>query len=249
MSRFVIGNWKMNLTLAEAVSLAHGSVKIAAKHSGTSIVIAPPLPFLISIREAMGIIPPNFYLASQVVSAQPEGAFTGDVAAKQLKGIVTHCLVGHSERRRYHSETGHSIGEQVKNLLAQGIVPIVCFGEMSQSTQKIFSSQITTDLGQDLYGLKVEEITRCLFAYEPLWAIGTGHAAAPGYVHKATVHMKQWFEKNYGDAPIVLYGGSVNEQNAGLLGSIKELDGLLVGGASLHAKQFGEICALFTPHV
>jgi triosephosphate isomerase len=248
MKRIVLANWKMNLTLPEAIALAQGSVKAAEEHSQLQVVIAPSLPFLVSVREELRHLPPNFALASQVVSQYAEGAYTGDVAAMQLKGLVTYCLVGHSERRRYHHENGSVISEQIKLLLNNHITPVVCFGEMSQSTQKTFSPQITLDLGNDLHGLDKEEIQKCLFAYEPLWAIGTGHPATPEYAKKAVMHVKEWFKEKYNEVPAVLYGGSVSEDNAEALGEIRELDGLLVGGASLHTRSFQAICTRFSGH-
>ncbi|HEY1074204.1 MAG TPA: triose-phosphate isomerase [Patescibacteria group bacterium] len=245
MKRMVIGNWKMNLTLPEAMALAQGSIKAAEKCHGLEIAIAPSHVWLMPIKDSVRMLPPNFSLVSQAVSQWPEGAYTGDIAAKQLKGLVTYSLVGHSERRQYHHENGKVVSEQIKQLLNQGITPILCFGEMGQATQHTFPPQITIDLRHDLEGLKPEEIKQCIFAYEPLWAIGTGNPASPDYVAKAIVHVKNWVSEKYGVHVRIIYGGSVTEDNAGALGSIRELDGLLVGGASLQIKRFSQICSDF----
>ncbi len=245
MSRIIIGNWKMNLNLAEATALAHASVAAAEKNPELDVAIAPSLPWLVPLKEELKHVPKNFHLASQVVSQWPEGAYTGDVTAVQLKGLVEYCLVGHSERRRYHHEASEIIAAQIKQLLDVKIIPVVCFGEMSQSPSKHISSQITLDLRRDLQGLTADEVTQCLFAYEPLWAIGTGHPATPEYGATVVTHVKAWFEEKFKQAPFVLYGGSVTEEDAGSLGHERVLDGLLVGGASLSGKRFKLICERF----
>lgn len=250
MSRIVIGNWKMNLNLAEAVAMAQASAKIAATLPSLEVVVAPSLPWLASVREAVRFMPPNFALASQVVSREKEGAYTGDVSAAQIKDLVKYCLVGHSERRRFHSESGATISYQIKQLLAHSIIPIVCFGEMSQSQSKTFSPQITVDLEKDLAGLdNWDDLNECLLAYEPLWAIGTGKVATPEYVAKVFEHLNLWYEDKTGDMGYFIYGGSVNEGNIATFRDIPHLLGLLVGGASLHARSFGAICRQFQPHV
>jgi triosephosphate isomerase (TIM) len=249
LRRLVIANWKMNLDLMEATLLAQGSVKIAENHHELQVIIAPSLPWLVPIREIIKFTPPNFALASQVVSQYETGAYTGEVAAKQLKGIVTYSLVGHSERRRYHHESGPIIRDQIKQLLDNKITPVICFGEMHEAKQKTFSPQITLDFGHDLAGLSEHEIAQCLFAYEPLWAIGTGNPATPDYVAKAVAHVKAWAKEKWTlDIP-VLYGGSVNEDNAETLGQVRNLDGLLVGGASINLSSFKKVCSLYSSSV
>lgn len=245
MQHLIVANWKMNLGLAESVALAQSTARIAEKYHQHRIVIAPAMPWLVSIKEAVRFAPPTFSLAAQSVSNWPEGAYTGDVAATQLKGLVSYCLVGHSERRRYHQENGSVIAGQIQQLLAVNVTPIVCFGEMTQSQQAAFSPQVTTDLDRDLAGLSPEEIQKCVFAYEPLWAIGTGVVASPDYIKKVLKHVRPHLEQKASDAVSLLYGGSVAESNAADLATIPGLDGLLVGGASLHAKRFAEICRSF----
>ena len=171
------------------------------------------------------------------------------MAAEQLKGLVAYCLVGHSERRRFHHEKGSVISEQVKQLLAQNITPVVCFGEMTQSPHKALSNQVTLDLAQDLADLDSEEIQKCLFAYEPLWAIGTGNPATSDYVAYVIEHVKLWAKDKWKLDIAILYGGSVNEDNAESLGKIPSLNGLLVGGASLHIKSFKKVCSLYDTSV
>jgi triosephosphate isomerase len=245
MGRLVVANWKMNLSLAEAEALAHAEAKVAEQNPGLTVSLAVPTIWLASLHTHLHFKPKNLSLCAQGVSEFPEGAYTGDTAASQVKQLVTYGLVGHSERRRYHHESGASIAQQVKLLLNEGIKPIICFGEMRQSQQATFSPQITVDLGKDLHGLTKEEIAHCHFAYEPLWAIGTGHPADAKYVQKAVAHVKTWLAEHAAEGLPVLYGGSVTSKNAAELSRLKELDGLLVGGASLNAKEFAAICRAF----
>ncbi len=248
MKRWVIGNWKMHLNLAEAMTLAQSIAKFAPDFSHLNIAIAPSLPYLVPIREALKFTPPNFFLASQVVSQWEEGAYTGDVAATQLKKIVSHCLVGHSERRRFHHESGAVVAAQIRALLSVGITPIVCFGEVEKAERSGVTSQITRDLSQDLHGLTNKEIAACLFAYEPLWAISSqknAQPAEPDYITQIVQTIKVWFRDNYGSEVVILYGGSVTQDNAGALGGLVIIDGVLVGGASIRGKEFHTICTQF----
>lgn len=249
MTKIVIGNWKMNLSVAEATHLAQGVAQFAPEVAPLRVVVAPSHPWLVPVHEAIRFRPPNFSLAAQAVSGSAEGAYTGDVAATQLKGLVAYCLVGHSERRRYHGDQGSVLQQQIQQLLAVGITPVVCFGEQTQSPHKQFSVQITRDLGSDLHGLTAKEIEKCLFAYEPLWAIGTGKAAMPKYIQQVLQHVQAWAKEKYNTRLSLLYGGSVTADNTGELAHIPGLDGLLVGGASLKLRSFHVICGRFSGRV
>lgn len=250
MKRVVIGNWKMNLNLAEAHILAEAVRLFAPDYKGLTIGITPSFVWLVPLKESMRYMPANFFLAAQTVSSYEKGAYTGEVSAHQLKHVVTYCLVGHSEQRRFHHLTAADINAQIKELIAVSITPVVCFGEMSQSKQDHLLPSVTTELANDLHNVKSEEIEKCLFAYEPLWAIGTGNPATPTYVESVGQHIKTWFREEKGVHDVaLLYGGSVTDDNVAELGAIKTIDGLLVGGASLHAKEFEQICARFSNHV
>lgn len=249
MTKTVIANWKMNLTLAESLALAQAVVGYAPDYPTLRLIIAPSLVWLAPLAEAVSYRPSNFFLASQVVSPHPEGAYTGDVSARQLKGLVQYGLVGHSERRRYHHETALEISGQITELAAVGITPVICFGEMSQGEGNRPPPAVTAALGQDLASLPGEVIGQCLLAYEPLWAIGTGTRATTGYIRKAVKGFKTWFGQTLGVTPPMIYGGSITAENAGELGAINELDGLLVGGASLDAQTLAAICRAFSRQV
>jgi triosephosphate isomerase (TIM) len=249
MKRHIVGNWKMNLELPEALVLAQEVAGFAGDYPTLQITIAPSLPWLVSIKEALTFMPTNFALASQVVSPHPHGAYTGDVSATQLKPLVRYCLVGHSERRRFHHEDSQAIQSQITELCKVGITPIVCFGESKQSSSPSMVNQVLQALKRDLASLQPEVGEKCLFAYEPLWAIGTGHPATADYTTKMATAFKAWAKQAFThDAPL-LYGGSVTTANAAALGSIKVIDGLLVGGVSLHGREFKTICAHYSQRV
>lgn len=246
MRRLVIGNWKMNLTLPDALVLAGQVKSFSPEFSGLNLVIAPSHPWLIPVREELGSLPPNLFLSAQSVSSYPHGAYTGDVSAEQLKGVVSHCLIGHSEQRKYHHLKSEDIQSQIRLVLDQDIVPVVCFGEPTKGKGQAVLGSIVGGLEQDLSQLEPDLIERCVFAYEPLWAIGTGDPATPEYIRTVVGTLKDWFRNHYTlEKPSVLYGGSVTAANAKELGTVNQIDGLLVGGASLHAKEFHEICARY----
>lgn len=241
MKRLVVGNWKMNLSLGEAQLLAHAACRTAERLPQIDVVIAPSLPFLISIKDALRFTPPNFYLASQAVSPYSKGAYTGDVAAGQLTGVVSHVLVGHSERRRYHHES-ETVSAQIKQVLDAGMTPIVCFGEAKRNANV---SPLLADLKRDVHGLDSQAIARCVFAYEPVWAIGTGVNATPSYIQTVVSRVLEWFQTELQETPMILYGGSINEDNADQIAAVKVVSGALVGGASLQGKSFDSICRSF----
>ncbi len=248
--RYVIGNWKMNTNLSDAVVLAGHVAQGASDFADLSLIVAPPLPWIVPVKESIRWQPVNFHIASQVVSRFGSGAYTGDVSASQLAPLVTHCLVGHSERREFHNESGEIIRDQIKQLVAHTITPIVCFGEYGQSQDLESIEHITDDLHKDLKGLTTEALAQCIFAYEPIWAIGSSNPASPEYASAIIGAVKNWMKDTFGLAQVpILYGGSVTEDDAGALGSVGNIDGLLVGGASLHAKQFLAICRDFSGHV
>jgi triosephosphate isomerase (TIM) len=242
--KFVVANWKMHGNLADALALAQASAKIAEHMSHVRVIIAPGFVHLLSIKEALRWVPHNFDLAAQTVSPFTEGAYTGDVAAGQLKGLVDYCIVGHSERRHFHHETHESVNHQIQQLTKAGITPIVCFGETHHTKGKV-GVALLHGLAHDLHDLPAEAIEKCLFAYEPVWAIGTGKVASAEHIGTVVRHVKDWFSTTYKLEPKVLYGGSVSGKNASDIAKIHDIDGVLVGGASLHAKEVEAICRAF----
>lgn len=248
MQRLIVANWKMNFSLPEATALAQAIARVAEELPAT-IVIAPSFPWIIPIKESLRWQPKNLALASQSVSPWREGAYTGGVSAKQLQHLVDYSLVGHSERRVHCHETHGIVADQLMRLHEVGIRPILCFGETRKSEQSALLEQLMHALSQDLKGMPDALIDQVILAYEPLWAIGTGKSAQPDYIARVVAHTKAWSKATMGKEPPVLYGGSVDEDNARELGQVKNLDGLLVGGASLNIKRFQVVCRQFLTHV
>lgn len=225
---FIVGNWKMNpLTLQEAKNL-FDSIKRKIKNiKKVEVVVCPPFIYL-----KLGIKNNNFgvKLGSQNCSFEEKGAFTGEISAVMLKDIgCQYVIVGHSERRKYFSETDLVINKKLKAILKQGLKPILCINQVSQ-------------IKKDIKGIPGREVKKIIVAYEPIWAIGTGRAC--GYLKAKSFNFL--IKKNLGKNHPTLYGGSVNSGNA--LGYIKEskFQGLLIGGASLKPKEFLKIIKLFS---
>lgn len=235
----VVGNWKMNLTLAEAVALAQASARGAEKVPAVRVGVAPSAPFLFPVAEAIRFRPGNFFIASQTVSPWPKGAYTGDVAGFQLKGAVDYAIIGHSEQRRWHG-AAENVSEQIARCREVGLTPLVCFGEAKKTSR--LAPAVLTDLKRDLAGLSSEVIATAVFAYEPIWAIGTGDTARPSYVQNAVSRVAEWFKSEFSITAPILYGGSVTAQNATGLSRVPAISGFLVGSASLHAGSFLAIC-------
>jgi triosephosphate isomerase len=239
---FVAGNWKMHLTRSEARELAS---KIAAAgreiHSAT-VVLIPPFTALDAVREA--VAGADIGLGAQDLHWEDQGAFTGEVSGPLLKDAgCDFVLVGHSERRRLFGETDESVGRKLRAALKSGLRPIACLGEVleerdSGRTLERIDDQIAKGPG----ALSREEVERVVWAYEPVWAIGTGRTATPGQAQEVHAHIRRRLEEGYGkdtaSCAIILYGGSVKPANAFPLFREKDIDGFLVGGASLDADGF-----------
>ncbi len=223
--KLIIANWKMNLPVGGIAAFAE---KIT-KPRPSNLIIAPPYPFLSHVRGQ------GFQIAAQDVSANDnkngKGAFTGEVAADMLMQVgVQHCIVGHSERRQYYHEDHELLAKKIIQLLNHHIIPIFCVGEQradyeDKKTNEVLSAQLSA-----LSNFKGKEI---IIAYEPVWAIGTGAVATTD--HMIRVH--QYLKGRLGGEVKVLYGGSVNASNAAAILSLKEVDGLLIGAASLKAEE------------
>jgi len=239
MSALVIANWKMNgaLSAVEVFAETWGSVVIP---NDVQIVICPPYVYLSAVREAM---PREVQLGAQDCAGHKAGAFTGEVAADML--VESGCawvIVGHSERRQYHAETDELVAQKAQLAQEAGLCAVVCVGEQlgqreAGEHQQVVAAQLAGSLdGVDLKNLVV--------AYEPVWAIGTGHSASPQQAEDMHRWIKDCLMKRYGaDAQQipVIYGGSVKPETAAELFACETIDGALVGGASLEATSFAEI--------
>ncbi len=242
MRRSIItGNWKMNSTVAETVNLINGLLKAGAADSKGEVVVCPPFTSLESAGKLLK--DSSIGLGSQDMSEYKSGAYTAEISAEMLLTLgVTHTILGHSERRQYHFETDDRVNRAAKVALEAGLTPIICVGETldqrdSGDTEKTVGSQIEGTLA----GFTADLLLRTVVAYEPVWAIGTGKTATPEMaedVHRFIREKIAAIDKEAADQVPILYGGSVKPSNAGELLSQPNIDGALVGGASLKVDDF-----------
>jgi len=240
-------NWKMNLTYQQGTALLQTLVSAEIKLKENHIaVFAVPFPYL---EMAIDTVHHkyNYFISAQNCSDKKSGAFTGEVSAEMLKSLnVTYCLVGHSERREYFREGNQMLAEKINLCLANEITPIFCCGEALQTRdidqQNTFVEQ---QLRESLFHLSEEALLKIVIAYEPIWAIGTGKTASTEQAQEMHAHIRSVLQNQYGaraaEQISILYGGSVKANNARELFASKDVDGGLVGGASLIATEFIEI--------
>ncbi len=243
--KIIVANWKMQLTIKESEKLAHALVKNFSFSEDQQVIVCPSFPALWFIKNIFG--KNSMKLGAQNAFWEERGAFTGEVSLLMLKELgITHCLIGHSERRKFLQETDEIVNKKVKAILHSGITPIICVGESAKEhaagkTKLILKKQIQLAL-HDLHTQAKEKL---FFAYEPIWAVGTHHADSVSDVVKIHEFIRQEVLRaipEIKDKQVkVLYGGSVDEKNAGQYLCEQEVDGLLVGGASLQAQTFSRI--------
>lgn len=240
----IIGNWKMNLNVHEASLYLHQLTNLVKNRRDVEVVLAPTVLTLQSL--SLQVNTRQFKLAAQNFYWRDHGAFTGEVSATQLKGIVQYALVGHSERRHVFHESDKDIRAKVQAAIRNHIVPVLCVGETAteranDETQDAIHDQLIGGLAN----VTSEELERIVIAYEPVWAIGTGQNAMPKDVSSAIRSIRSQIKHLYGakaaDTISVLYGGSVTASSAAEYLALPDIDGLLVGGASLNASEFNEI--------
>ncbi|MBA4180946.1 MAG: triose-phosphate isomerase [Anaerolinea sp.] len=238
---FVAGNWKMNTTEAEARELA-AAVAAGAAGLACDVALCVPFPHLAAVREA--VRGSAVGVGAQDVYWEAKGAFTGEVSTAMLADYCRYVIVGHSERRQFFGETDATVQKKLAAVIASPLDPIVCVGELLEErrgghTQDVLSRQVCEGLSG------VELSARVTVAYEPVWAIGTGETAAPEQAQEACRFIRGELRKMCGgvaDQIRIQYGGSVNAENAATLLSLPDVDGALVGGASLKVDQFLAIC-------
>ena len=241
----IAGNWKMYKTQAEARAFFDAFRPLVAESKHCDIVVAPPFTALIVAAEAAR--GSAIAIAAQNLHGRPEGAFTGEVSARMLvEAGCTAVIIGHSERRQYFNETDQTVHLKTKAALEEGLTPIVCVGEIlsereSNLTEAVLQRQFEGGLG----ALTPAEFSRILLAYEPVWAIGTGKTATPELAAQAHRFLRELaaarFSFEEASALRILYGGSVKPDNIKGLMAQAEIDGALVGGASLDPKSFASI--------
>jgi triosephosphate isomerase len=240
----IAGNWKMNLTVAEAAQLVKAIADGIRELVGVEVLVAPPSTALLRVKEAIGEAP--ILLAGQNMHWESHGAFTGEVSAVMLADAgCTHIILGHSERRTLFGDTDDVIDRKAVAAVKKGLIPIVCIGETLEEREKGLTFQIIArQLGLSLKSFREGKsipITTIL-AYEPVWAIGTGRTATPEQAQEVHQFIRQWLEAQFGkqaaEAIRILYGGSVKPDNVRDLMSKPDIDGALVGGASLRPESF-----------
>ncbi len=240
---FIAGNWKMNKTAAEAVSLVYELKSSLAGVQGVDVAVCPPFTALAAVKPALA--GSAIKLGAQNVHFEPKGAYTGEVSIPMLKGLVDCVIVGHSERRQYFCETDAAVNRKVLAVLAAGLEPIMCIGETLQQNEAGETEAVLERQAREgLNGVTAADIARVTIAYEPVWAIGTGRAATADDAQSRCAFIRRQLRSVYGDLADqvrIQYGGSVTPANAAELLGKPDIDGALVGGASLKAADFTAI--------
>ncbi len=244
---FIAGNWKMNLDRAAAIALTNAVADAAAHISDVELAICPPFVYLDVVREALGSS--RVGLGAQNLYPEPAGAFTGEISAAMLRDVgCRYVILGHSERRHILGETDEFINRKVKVAIAAGLLPIVCVGELLAEREAGQTFDVVrTQLEGVCTGLTAEQMAEIVVAYEPVWAIGTGKVATPEQAEEVHLALRKMIANCYNpqiaDRVRIQYGGSVKPSNAAELLSQPNIDGALVGGASLKADDFLGIVA------
>lgn len=238
----VAGNWKMNKGLYETRDLIREMYPVLRAVEDVEIVVCPPFVGLgVARRE---VHESTIKLGAQNMHWADSGAFTGEISPVMLKELCEYVILGHSERRAMFGETDETINKKALAALAHGLKPIVCVGETLEENQSGITAEVVSrQVRADLEGLTQEQAEQVVIAYEPVWAIGTGLAATPegaNAVHKDVIRpiLREMFGEEIGDGMRILYGGSVNPGNAAELFGQSDIDGGLIGGASLKAESF-----------
>jgi triosephosphate isomerase (TIM) len=246
--KIVAGNWKMNKTMEEAQALTSELMGlVAAEVKGSAkIILCVPFPYLHAIKKQLGSYT-KIAVGAQNCSEHEWGAYTGEVSAPMLKSLeIPYVVVGHSERRQYFGEDGKLLAKKVDKASAHGLTPIFCCGEPLEIREKgTHEALVKTQVEESLFHLSAEALRKVVIAYEPVWAIGTGKTATSQQAQDMHAVIRKHLASKYGD-PVaeeiaILYGGSVKADNAKELFSCPDVDGGLVGGASLKSREFVEI--------
>lgn len=242
----IAGNWKMNKTQGEAVVLAEALVRgLAADPADAEVLVAPPFVALAAVAQALK--GSGIRLAAQNMHWEKEGAFTGEVSPTMLRDLAcSHVILGHSERRQLFGETDEDVARKVQAALQHALTPVVCMGETLQEREASRTMEIVErQLERALRKVAPDDVAGLLVAYEPVWAIGTGRTATPAQAQEVHAFIRRRVASSHGDAVAaamrILYGGSVKPDNTEALMAEADVDGALVGGASLSADAFLKI--------
>ena len=242
--KVIAGNWKMNMLPNEAIEYIEKLSKLVKDTNNEVVLCVPYVDLFYALLTAQNT---NIKIGAQNMHFEEKGAYTGEVSPKMLKAInVEYVIIGHSERRQYFNETDETVNKKVKAAFENGLKPIVCVGETLQQRENGETAKIITNQTKlALEGLTNEQVENTIIAYEPIWAIGTGKTATSEDANNSIKEIRNKIEEIYGqkvsDRVIIQYGGSVKSTNAKELFSMSDIDGGLVGGASLKADEFSKI--------
>ena len=242
--KVIAGNWKMNKLPNETIALIEELIPLVKNTENEVVLCVPYTDLFYAILTAQGT---NIKIGAQNMHFEEKGAYTGEVSGEMLKAIgVEYVIIGHSERREYFNETDETVNKKLKKALEIGLKPIVCVGEkLEQRENGEARIIVTTQTKLALEGLTKEDVKNTIIAYEPIWAIGTGKTATKEDANETISWIREEISKNYGNdianCVIIQYGGSVKSGNAKDLFTMPDIDGGLVGGASLEAVEFSKI--------
>lgn len=249
-SILIAGNWKMNMDRAGSIDLVRGIVASNKNGSTVEILVCPPFVYLDAVLvEAGGT---NVQVGAQNMSSRDAGAYTGEISARMLRDIgCSHVILGHSERRQYFGETDESVNAKVRQALAFGLTPVVCIGEsLVEREGGEAKSVVETQLDGASKDLNADQASQLVWAYEPVWAIGTGVTASPDQAQEMHAFIRAWLASRFGDEVAqrvrILYGGSMKPENAESLLACEDIDGGLIGGASLKPETFSALISTGT---
>ncbi|TVR74781.1 MAG: triose-phosphate isomerase [Marinilabiliales bacterium] len=248
--KIVAGNWKMNTSLNEGTGLAKDVASNAATGlpEGVSLIIAPPFTHLMTIRE---ILPAGIGLSAQNCASENSGAFTGEVSAAMIASAgAEYVIIGHSERRSLFNETDEELNRKVSIALENNLKPIFCCGEnLEERDKNIHKDVVKKQIVSGLKGISRDDFSDIIIAYEPVWAIGTGKTATPEQAQEMHLFirnlLRELYDESAADQAVILYGGSCKPSNAKEIFSKEDVDGGLIGGASLKAEDFLAIARSF----
>lgn len=242
--KVIAGNWKMNMLPNEAIDFIEKLTPLV-KDTQNEVILC--VPFTDLFYALLNVQETNIKIGAQNMHFEESGAYTGEISGKMLKSIgVEYVIIGHSERRQYFAETDETVNKKIKAAFTNGLKPIVCVGETLEERENgVASEVITRQIRLALQGLTEEQVKNTIVAYEPIWAIGTGKTATSDEANDSIMKIREEISKNYGkdtaDCVIIQYGGSVKPGNAKELFTKSDIDGGLIGGASLDANTFAQI--------
>ena len=242
--KVIAGNWKMNMLPNEAINFIEEFASMVKDTKHEVILCVPYTDLFYALLNVQGT---NIKIGAQNMHWEEKGAYTGEVSGQMLKSIgVEYVIIGHSERRQYFAETDETVNKKIKSALAVGLKPIVCVGETLEQRESGVTEQIiTAQVEKAFEGITATDLDKIIVAYEPIWAIGTGKTATKEDANETIKWIREEIEKIYGnsvsDNVIIQYGGSVKSSNAKELFEMSDIDGGLVGGASLKAEEFAKI--------